>query len=229
MILLSGALILAPLAFRRSSLQTPTGAGGVSRIRAFTYFALLGIAFLFIEIPLIQRWILLLGHPTYAFMTVVLTVLAFSSVGSAVARADWLPQRGAVGALVVLGLLTPVVVERIAAGGLGWPLPVRIAVAIGSLVPLAVLMGLPFPLGLAWLEDRAPEFVPWAWAINGCASVVASVLAAILALSYGFTVVLLLGAGAYAGAWIALFGRPGMPIGRHGSVSTDQFSDTFSR
>ncbi len=73
-----------------------------------------------------------------------------------------------------------------------------------SLAPLAVLMGLPFPLGLAWLEARAPGWTPWAWAVNGCASVVASVLAAILALSLGFTVVICLGAGAYAVAMLVL-------------------------
>ena len=66
-------------------------------------------------------------------------------------------------------------------------------------------MGLPFPWGLAWLEETAPALLPWAWAINGCASVVTSVLAAILALSYGFTLVLWLGAAAYAGAWLILF------------------------
>jgi hypothetical protein len=68
------------------------------------------------------------------------------------------------------------------------------------MLPLAVLMGIPFPLGLAWLEERAPGLIPWAWAVNGCASVISSVLAAILALSFGFTLVLSLGAAAYTGA-----------------------------
>jgi hypothetical protein len=61
-------------------------------------------------------------------------------------------------------------------------------------------MGMPFPLGLAWLKQECPELVPWAWAVNGCASVIASVLAAIISISYGFTTVLMLGAGAYLGA-----------------------------
>ena len=65
-------------------------------------------------------------------------------------------------------------------------------------------MGLPFPCGVAWLEDRTPRLIPWAWAVNGAASVVASAPAAILALSSGFTVVLLLGAGCYAAAGIGL-------------------------
>ena len=176
------------------------------RLRAFFYFALLGVAFLFVEIPLIQRWILLLGHPTYAFTGVVLTLLLFSGLGSLLARRSWLPRRGALAILVALALLTPVLVDLLAAGTLGLPLPVRVGLAMLSLAPLGVLMGLPFPLGLVWLEEvQAPQLVPWSWAINGCASVVASVLAAILGLSYGFTTVLGLGAGAYAAAGVVLF------------------------
>ena len=195
-LVLSVGLILAPILPRTGGLRGT----GVLGWRALGYFALLGLGFLFVEIPLIQRWIVLLGHPTYAFMAVVLTLLLFSSVGSALARADWLPVRGALIALVVLALISPFVTTWLTSGTLGWPLALRIGVAVLSLAPLGVLMGLPFPLGLAWLEREAPRLVPWAWAVNGCASVVSSVLAAILALSYGFSVVLWLGAAAYAGA-----------------------------
>jgi hypothetical protein len=170
------------------------------------YFGLLGLAFFFVEIPLIQRWILFFGHPTYAFTAVVLILLLFSSLGSASARAVWLPRRLAFGLLVLLALLTAVVSPQLVNAALGWPALARVAVVAASLAPLAVLMGLPFPLGLAWLEARAPHLVPWAWAINGCASVVAAVLAAILALSFGFTAVLLLGTGAYALAGVLYAG-----------------------
>jgi hypothetical protein len=65
-------------------------------------------------------------------------------------------------------------------------------------------MGTAFPGGLAWLQERAPGLVPWAWAVNGCASVLASILAAMVALSAGFTAVLVAAAGAYVGAWLVL-------------------------
>jgi hypothetical protein len=65
-------------------------------------------------------------------------------------------------------------------------------------------MGIPFPSGLAWLRARAPGLIPWAWAVNGCTSVLASVLAAMIALSVGFSWVLAAAALAYAGAWLAL-------------------------
>jgi hypothetical protein len=204
-LVLSAILIVAPLAFGSglTDVERPV------RIRALVYFAMLGAAFLFVEIPLIQRWILLLGHPTYAFTAVVLSLLLCSSLGSALARAGWLPRRTAFGLLVLLAIVAPVLATRLTEAALGWPLWARLAIAVAGLAPLGVLMGLPFPLGLAWLEGRAPRLIPWAWAVNGSASVVASVLAAILALSYGFTAVLLLGAGCYAAAWAVLFLRGG--------------------
>jgi hypothetical protein len=198
-VLLSAGLILAPLLLVR-----PLPPAHTAPLRILLYFACLGLAFLLVEIPLIQRWILLLGHPTYAFTAVVLVILVFSSIGSLLARARWLRPQPALAALVLLALATPFVMGWLVELTLGWPLALRAAVAAGALAPLALLMGLPFPLGLAWLEAAAPAWVTWAWAVNGCASVVAGVLAAILALSYGFTTVLLLGAGCYAGAWLAL-------------------------
>ena len=202
-LVLSAALILAPLALRHNT--TPTAPdSAVRRGSVLAYFGLLGIAFLFVEIPLIQRWILLLGHATYAFVAVVLSLLLFSGLGSLLTRAAWLPRRAAWVLLVLMALLMPLLVVRLADAALGWSLWARAAVAVIGLAPLGVLMGLPFPRGVAWLEDRAPSLIPWAWAVNGAASVVASVLAAILALSSGFTVVLLLGAGCYAAAGIVL-------------------------
>jgi hypothetical protein len=72
------------------------------------------------------------------------------------------------------------------------------------LAPLGFLMGIPFPGGLAWLRQQSPGLIPWAWAINGCTSVLASILAAMIALSAGFSWVLAAGAVAYVGAWLAL-------------------------
>ena len=176
------------------------GQGKTSHV--FLYFALLGLAFLFVEIPLIQQWILLLGQPIYAFTAVVGILLLSSGLGSVIAGSEWLPKRSAFGILVLLAASTPVLMPYLVELILGWSLWARLIGALISLAPLGLLMGMPFPLGLAWLERDAPEMTPWAWAINGCASVVASVMAAILALSFGFTLVMLLGAGAYAGAFL---------------------------
>jgi len=87
---------------------------------------------------------------------------------------------------------------------MGAPLGLRLLVTVISLSPLGFLMGTPFPGGLDWLRQRAPGMVPWAWAVNGYLSVLASILAAMIALSAGFSWVLAAGALAYAGAWLAL-------------------------
>lgn len=202
-VLLSTGLIMTPLLFHShnyrtsSSRKSPIGEKP-SVLKILIYFSFIGIAFLFVEIPLIQRWILLLGHPTYAFAVVVMILLLFSGLGSYLSRAPWVPWRWAFGLLVALALLTPITISNLTNATLGWSFLIRIIFAALSLAPLALLMGLPFPLGLAWLETRSSKLIPWAWAVNGCASVIASVLAAILSLSYGFTTVLLIGAGAYA-------------------------------
>jgi len=175
----------------------------IKRWQVLAYFGLLGLAFLFVEIPLIQRSILLLGHPIYAFSIVVLALLTFSGLGSLLVRSHWLPKKWVFIVLVVLALLTPVFFRLLTIGALSWPFVLRVLIVVFSLAPLSILMGMPFPMGLIWLEKlicwAGNEYlVPWAWAINGCASVISAVLAAILALSYGFTVVFLAGAIAYA-------------------------------
>jgi hypothetical protein len=206
-LVLSAVLIILPLALRK---QVVTGqyASGL-RVRVVSYFGLLGLAFLFVELPIIQRWILLFGQPTYAFTAAVLTILLFSGVGSALVRSPRVHARAIYLMLVVLTCTIALAGPYLNQAILGWPTVWRTVMAVASLAPLAFLMGMPFPLGLAWLERSSAPLVPWAWAVNGCASVLASVLAAILALSVGFTAVLLIGAGSYAAAGAVLWRSSG--------------------
>ncbi len=193
----SAVLILLPLAlFER------TGKGGSRlRVRTLAYFGLLGLGFLFVEIPLMQRFILFLGQPIYAFTTVVSALLLSSGLGSLAAQR--LTVRWTLPLLVVAILLYPLGLPFLFQVFLGAPLAVRLLVTGLCLAPLGFLMGIPFPNGLAWLRERAPGLIPWAWAVNGCTSVLASVLAAMVALSVGFSWVLIAAAVAYAGAWVA--------------------------
>jgi hypothetical protein len=192
----SGGLIVLPLAFARreeTRQREPRG-------RVLVYFGLLGLGFLFVEIPLMQRFILFLDHPIYAFTVVVSAVLTFSGLGSLVTPR--LASKHTLVLLVIAILAYPMVLPFLFQALLGAPLPVRLLVAACSLAPLGFLMGMPFPSGLVWLREQAPGLVPWAWAVNGCLSVLASVLAAMMALSGGFAWVLAAGALAYAGAWL---------------------------
>ncbi len=197
-VLTSVTLVLLPLAFSRKGDGEKRGLRG----RTLVYFGLLGLGFLFVEIPLMQRFILFLGQPVYAFASVVASILFFSGLGSLMASR--LSPKQTLPLLVAAILLYPLGLPPLFDALLGAPLGLRLAATVVCLAPLGLLMGTAFPGGLAWLQARAPGMIPWAWAVNGCLSVLASVLAAMIALSAGFSWVLAAGALAYAGAWLAL-------------------------
>lgn len=200
-------VILLPLALaHRGSMKIP----GTGTMAAF--FLLLGLAFLFVEISMIHHLTLFLGHPLYSVAVVLGSFLVFAGLGSGAGErlverlASWerLPSRlrrhavalpaAAAALLAALYLpLLPWVVEH----GIGWPDPARFLVAIALLAPLAFLMGMPFPLGLARAGRRHPEWVPWAWGLNGWASVLSAVAATLLAMHFGFSTVLGISAGLY--------------------------------
>jgi len=202
----AAVFILLPLALRPQSIRSEANAHPISLspLPIFTYFGLLGLGFLFVEIPLIQQFILFVDHPTYSLVAVLFVVLLCSGAGSLTAK-RWRPE-WALGLLVAAVLLSPPLLKMLFQWALGWPLAARLALTLPGLAPLSFLMGVPFARGLALLESQpgGSALIPWAWAINGSASVVASILAALLAMSLGFQGVLWLGAGAYAGAWLVV-------------------------
>ncbi len=189
-ILAAGLLILAPLTMRA---RRAPGLGWT-----VGYFGLLGLAFLLVEIPIFQRYILVLGRPTTALAVVLASVLVASGLGSLMsARLPWL--RTAI-VLSVVAALQPLLVAGVIELTLGASLWLRAALVAGSVLPVGFLMGTMFPKGIAYLQTSAPQLVPWAWGINGAASVVAAIAAALVALSLGFNAVMLGGAACYGGA-----------------------------
>lgn len=204
-ILLAGALILLPVALWKRAKRNATPTASPFNLRHLAYFGLLGFAFLLVEIPLLQRFILYLGNTAYAVTTVLFSLLLFSGVGSRLSPR--ISPRAALGALVILVLVTPALLPRLFAWTLGLPLAARLAVTTLVLSPLGFLMGVPFPAGIRTLTpapaqaEAAPRSdIPWIWAVNGAASVIAPILAALLALTFGFSAVLWIGAACYAGA-----------------------------
>jgi spermidine synthase len=168
------------------------------------YFAMLGFGFMFIEIPLVQRLILLVGKPVYALAVALFALLLFSGLGSLLSRRA--PWRGALAALAIAALVYPLALPALFKSALGLSLIMRFVIGVMLLAPLGVLMGVPFPKGMAWLEQASPDLIPWAWGVNGAVSVVASVLASLLALSAGFSAVLIGGALCYGMALIVISG-----------------------
>ena len=194
----AGLLIILPLLIRRRRGE-PKHAK-----RALLYFAAIGLGFLFVEIPLIQQLILFVGRPTYALAVVLFGLLLFCGVGSLFSTR--LPWRGGLVALVVVVVVYLLLLPAFFQAALGLPLVLRLTLGVLSLAPLGVLMGMPMPLGIRWLERDAPDLIPWAWGINGAVSVVTSVLAMLIALSVGFTSVLLAGAVCYGLALASIYG-----------------------
>lgn len=207
-VLASVLLILLPLkALRRA------GRPQAGRWAGFYFFAI-GLAFMFMEIVYIQKFTLYLAHPLYAVSVVLAGFLLFAGAGSryaarfapgdAAGRVVW-----AAAAIALLSALYLVLLPLLFAATLGLPAPLRIAAVLGLIAPLAFFMGMPFPLGLARLGVEAPERVPWVWGVNGCASVVAAVMATLLSIHLGQTAVLLLALALYAlAAWTLGKRRP---------------------
>ncbi len=211
-VLLSAALILLPLLWQRRGsakqrlkIEQSTVSGRWPAV-IFLYFALLGLGFLFVEIPLLQRFILYLGQPAYAFAVVTAALLAAAGVGSGYLSGK-LSLRLALPLVVLLTLVYPPLLSYLFDATLRLPFAGRSIITVLALFPLGLLLGLPFPAGLRLVSQTRPELIPWLWAVNGCASVVSAVLAAMVALTWGFTVVLWSAALAYAlaGVILALF------------------------
>ncbi|MFQ5666528.1 MAG: hypothetical protein ACE5I7_08855 [Candidatus Binatia bacterium] len=156
-----------------------------------TYFAALGVGFIFIEIGLIQEFTLFLGYPTYALSCVLAVLLVCSGIGSL--HTQRVADAGLTAAITrCLGYFTALVLllvwiyPQLIQAALTIPLPWRIMLTVVLLAPFGLAMGRFFPLGLRLVGRAAPAYVPWAWAINGCCSVIGTTLAVIVAISLGF-------------------------------------------
>jgi spermidine synthase len=174
------------------------------KLNAGIYFASLGLGCMFIEVCLIQRLTLFLGYPTYSLTVTLFSLLISTGIGSLLSE-QWGAERnrtlGALlGTLVVLVVfyrfgLTPLVDHAV-----GWPFALRVAITIAVLLPLGLVLGSFMPIGLravSGVTTHHERFVAWCWAVNGFCSVVASVLATILAMTTGFNTVILAGLVCY--------------------------------
>jgi MFS family permease len=181
--------------------------------RSALYFAALGFGFIFFEVTLIQRLTLFLGYPTYSLTVTLMSILIFTGIG-ALLSTRWTanPKRvlpwllGGIALLTVFYelALTPLTDEL-----LGLPLAARVPITFVLLAPLGLCLGMFMPLGLgtvAELTEHKTEYVAWGWAVNGFASVVGAVLSTILAMSFGFRVVMIVALVIYGVAVLTLWG-----------------------
>lgn len=184
---------------------------------AGVYFAALGLGFMFLEVCLIQRLTLFLGYPTYSLTVTLFAILVSTGVGSLLSEQYATRRNQAfsvlVGALVTLILFYELALPSIAAAGMGWSFGARIAFTVLVLTPLGLVLGAFMPLGLGSVSQTTPygdQYVAWCWAINGFFSVMASVLATLLSMTFGFNAVMLMGLAIYL-IGIAAFRRVPVP------------------
>lgn len=199
--LLSLLLLLLPLlAGRRTRRERGRGR------RLLPYFVLLGGGFMFVETALIQRIILPLENPAVAVATVLAALLVSSGAGSLLSQRRPALQHPATAAgIALLVLLYSLALPAASAVLAPWTLPLKVGTVFCLFIPLGLLLGIPFPSGLRTLGEAEPQLLPWAWALNGCCSVLAPLLAILLATVAGFSMVLVLGAAAYALASVNLY------------------------
>ena len=169
------------------------------------YFGALGAGFMLLEVALLQRFVLLLGHPVYSLTVTLFSLLLGTGLGSLLGRrfADAGVKRAtlrAIGGVALAAVASPVVVPWLIDVAIAWPLPTRIAVTVALLLPLGILLGLPLPGGMRLVAANRPAIVPWGWGMNGAFSVIGATLAVFIAMNWGFTATLLTSAGVYVTA-----------------------------
>ena len=188
----------------------PSNGGSKRRGIQLLYFIAVGLGYILVEIAFIQRFVLFLGHPTYALTVVIFLLLLSSGAGSLVSRRwlreparVWLPLLLLVAAIGIYVLVLPGLLNAL----VGLPFALKVLISGLILIPLGLAMGMPFPTGLRALGASAAEplvegvasgnAVEWAWAMNAASSVLGSVLAMVIAIHWGLNFTLACGAAAY--------------------------------
>jgi len=192
-VLATVAMLALPPLVLRSRLPSERG------VRVFLlYFLCIGVGYILIQVALIQKFVLLLGQPTYALIVIVFAMLVASSLGS-----FWSKRLGAADrdstlrwvlvSVTALVSVLSLVVTPLTNAAVGWPFAARVLLTLALIAPPAFAMGIPFPSGLTRLERRHHPSVRWAWSVNAAASVLGSGLAVFLALYLGLRETLFVG------------------------------------
>jgi predicted membrane-bound spermidine synthase len=177
-------------------------------VRFLWYFLAIGAGYILIQVALVQKFVLFLGHPTYALTVIIFSMLIASSLGSyfssrIVAQCDARMQRVLV-AIAVLVAALAFTVSPLLGPLCGLPLAVKFTISALLIAPVSFLMGIPFPTGLRRLEGLHSESVRWAWSLNSAASVLGSVSATVLAIYLGLRETLIVGGALYLVALVSL-------------------------
>ncbi|MFN7979291.1 MAG: hypothetical protein U0P30_14235 [Vicinamibacterales bacterium] len=195
------AAIVVPLVVRgRPALP------GASLASGLAYFSVIGTAFMCAQVAFLQRFSVLLGHPTYALVVVLFSMILFAGLGSFVSErvVGARGQRFAVWTWVLAAGLavTGVTIAGVCATAVAWTLPARVATVLAVVAPLSLVMGFCFPHGARLVQARDESALAWMWGANGGAGVVASIAAVMVSMTLGIE----------ANLWIAALGYAVLPL-----------------
>jgi hypothetical protein len=209
-VLLSFVLIMLPLVPRVAALRGIRGKKAI-----FSYFLLIGIGFMLLEMGFLQKLILYLAQPIYSAAVVITSALIFAGIGSCLSCA-WRASferiaAVAASAVAIVTLLYVLGLEQALKLTQGQPAWLRFVIAAIVVGIPSVAMGHMFPAALGEIGESSPALIPWAWAINGCASVIATAAAPLLAMEIGFSGTLLAATGCYVAAGFAFARRMKAP------------------
>ncbi|HMG41078.1 MAG TPA: hypothetical protein VK611_07090 [Acidimicrobiales bacterium] len=175
------------------------------RLPSLFYFAAIGMGFMLLETVLIQRFVLFLGFPTYALSVVLFALLIFTGIGSAISGRLAHTRRSltaVLGGAVALIVVSAFALQPLVRVLIDQPFSVRVLLTIVLLAPTGLILGMPMPIGLTRFSALYPSSIPYAWGVNGIASVLASVLGVTIALNFGYVVASLVAAACYVFALV---------------------------
>jgi hypothetical protein len=177
------------------------------------YFGALGAGFMLIEVSLLQRFVLLLGHPVYSLTVTLFSLLLGTGLGAAWSRrfSEATLRRTTVisiGVVAGLALVSVVVAAPLIQWAIPFSRPIRIVIAVLVLVPAGMILGVPMPSGIRLLRARAPQMVTWAWGMNGALSVLGATVAIFIAMNWGFGVTTMAASTTYIVGLAALLVTP---------------------
>lgn len=172
------------------------------------YFVCIGVGYILIQVALIQKFVLFLGHPTYALTVIIFSMLVASGLGSNFSQRmigkDNGRLTGVLGIVALLVLVLAFAASPLTSSLVGLPLPVKMVITSLVIGPVAFFMGMPFPQGLSRLEQFHKPSVRWAWSLNAASSVLGSAGAIFLAIYLGLRETLLVGGLLYLGALVII-------------------------
>jgi len=207
-VVFGAVFILLPMRAQAGGLKGQRGGACV-----LVYFACLGLAFICVELMLLQKLMVFLGGPVYSMSVTLFSLLVFCGMGSFLAK-GFTRSRPRLGAFFILLAVAAAIygttrlLHEVVPTLMWLSHPRRCLVAVAALLPVGLLMGMPFPTGIRMAERLNPRFVPWAWCVNACATVLGSVGCILAAMFVGFTAVLYAGAVMYLIALLALLLAP---------------------